>query len=336
MTSRFLGWRERVAAYKSKPKSPRPSLGWRNFEALHGVNVYKNTSIANRFPNKLPFNVGPGEHQNAWANNAKGKVVLANVLARHPGKTRANLYGMYLQNLEVYRRKQAPARNKLSALERLINYEKKKPNNLPRLRKFKLKNDGTWKEVDPNNYVDKKYKVMRLATNRHLEAFPYLRQLVLRKNSTRTKGLPIGNWYYIPHENLENYGNIKRMNMERKQRLRKTRGETAAFEKLSQVYNVVRRRQHARNRGRVLGETLKNIWNMRHGKNIVPPGPNMSKRTKPNSPAKAAVNNAVNKQLENLRKEHSRLVAEARQTASAHNAGTWARTASGGLKLKKN
>jgi hypothetical protein len=232
--------------------------------------------------------------------------------------------------------KQAPTRNKISALERLLNYEKKKPNNIPRLRKFKLKKDGTWEEVDPNNYVNKKYKVMRLATNRHLEAFPYLRQLVLRKNSTRTKGLPIGNWHYIPRENLENYGNVKRAAMNRERRLVKTQGETAALKILSQVYNVVRRRQHARNRGRVLGETLKNIWNMQHGKNIVPPGPNMSKRTKANSPKKSAVNNAVNKQLENLRKEHSRLVAEARRTASAHSAGTWTRTASGGLKLKKN
>jgi transposase InsO family protein len=123
-------------------------------------------------------------------------------------------------------------------------------------------------------------------------------------------------------------------------RHRQARGEAAALAKLGEVYNRVRQRQHARNRGQALGEMLKNMWNLKHGRSIVPPGVNMSKKTKANSPGALQRTTSMNKKLENVRKEHSRLVAEAaaeaRRNVSAHSAGTWVRTASGGFKLKKN
>ena len=124
--------------------------------------------------------------------------------------------------------------------------------------------------------------------------------------------------------------------MEKRQR--QSRGEAAALAKLGEVYNRVRQRQHARNRGQFLGQMLKNMWNLKHGRSIVPPGVNMSKKTKANSPNKLQRTNSTNKQLENVRKEHSRLVAEAaaaaRRNVSAQNAGTWTRTASGRVVFK--
>ena len=338
MTSRFAGWRERAAAYKSGESEAVPLLGWRNFQTLHNINMYKNVSIVNRAPNILrkTFNLEPDENPNAWANwannnNSKAKIARIIASGKYPlAKNRASLYTLYLHNL-AYHPTRVAARNERNKAEaRLLKYENK--GNLPPIKKFKLKTDGTWEEVNYNYQT-----VFHRVTNNHLKKFPYLRQLVIRKNSPRLKGLPMrNNWHYIPRENMRNFSNVKKAVT----RQRQTRGEAAALAKLGEVYNRIRQRQHARNRGKAFGEFLKNMWNLKHGRSIVPPGVNMSKKTKANSPNKLQRTNSTNKKLENVRKEHSRLVAEAaaaaRRNVSAHNAGTWTRTASGGFKLKKN
>jgi hypothetical protein len=179
MASRFAGWRKSAAAYKSGESEAVPLLGWRNFQTLHNINMYKNQSIANRDPKIIArkFNFGAQEPPNAWANNNNSKANIARIIAsgKYPlAKNRASLYTLYLHNLAFHPTRVAARNEKKKAEARLLKYKNK--NNLPHIKKFMLKNNGTWQDVTNYYYADKNKTVFHRVTNNHLEKFPYLRQ----------------------------------------------------------------------------------------------------------------------------------------------------------------
>lgn len=323
-----------MAAYK-------PRLDWRNLKNLQSINVYKNVPLLERFPNNLRrrFNLGSHENPNAWANNAGAKAMIERILAskKYPAQTRANLYSIYLHNLMFNPTRVAARAEKEKAMARIKEYEERKNASALRpTKRFKLQNNGTWRRTNDRIFVGN--TVMTRVTKKHLQQFPYLQRLVIRKNSPRVKGLEMrNNWYYIPYENMKNFPKILNSVRSREQRQLITRGESKAHARLLEVFNRVQRRQHAKNRGQLGGEVLKEQMygpNRTNTVNIM----KISRKRKASSPTAnspgAVARKQANENLKRLYAEHRRLVEEARvqRTGPAHTTRTWARNTGGRIR----
>jgi hypothetical protein len=166
------------------------------------------------------------------------------------------LYLAYLHNLGTRRVRRAPhARKEKNYWEDRISRAKFFGNTFPNIPNFlKRRNDGTWGYTHSLNTEP---GIIAAVSNNHLKMFPYLRELVLRKNSPKIKGLQnINGVHYIEGKYLKNFSNVREAVKNR----RKRQGVAAAEAKLKEVFNWARRRTAARNRGQFIGQMLKNQY----------------------------------------------------------------------------
>jgi hypothetical protein len=301
-----------------------PFFSRSNFERLKRENNYggvvkRDPSAAARRNNWV--------HKNEFFNDPNTNRLVNQLVKKYGFENRPALYRAYLHNINFYHTKKTGMSelNKQRVKNRLRNINEK-----GRLVYF-AKHGNLWERV----YYHRKANVVRVPQIR-LNQHPFLKPLLIPKNSPLIRGLPNGN--YVKASNAQKIFDTQMKNIQKT--VRAVRGLEAAKPILLTLYERARRRRLAREWAEGLRNMFKNVRinpngtiNLSNLKKSFIKAVSM-KRKAPNT--NNVPNNANKAELNRIAAERRRLINEARgQPGSPRNAKTWQRTNTGNV-IRKN
>ena len=268
-------------------------------------------------------------HKNEFFKDPNTNRLVNQLVKKYGFENRSALYRAYLHNINFYHTKKTG----------MSELNKKRIKN--RLLSLLEKNRLTFFKRNGNNWSQKWYvgsaNVARVPQSR-LKQYPFLKPLLIHKNSPLLRGLPNGN--YVKASNAKPILNEQMRNIQKT--LRTARGFEAAKPVLLTLYERARRRRLAREWAQGLKNMFKNVKVNPNGTINLSSLPSPVKEVKVNLKRKApnnrAPNNNANKaELNRIAAEHRRLIEQARnRLGSPRNAKTWRRSNTGNVTLKNN